>query len=210
MRAVEDSLRRLRTDWIDLYQFHQPDPRTPIEETLRALDDLVRQGKVRYIGCSNFAGWQVADAHWTARGASGTVHLLPGRVFAAGARYRARADPASQAFRHGAAALFPASERAADRQIPPPCAAARGHAPDQDAAPCRPLSDRRELADRGEAARVRRRADTACWNSRSVGCWRRRRSPASSPAPRGPRRSSRTSAPAAGNYRRRSWRRSIR
>jgi aryl-alcohol dehydrogenase-like predicted oxidoreductase len=70
MRAVEDSLRRLGTDWIDLYQFHFPDPQTPIEETLRALDDLVRQGKVRYVGCSNFAAWQVADADWTAAGAS--------------------------------------------------------------------------------------------------------------------------------------------
>jgi aryl-alcohol dehydrogenase-like predicted oxidoreductase len=67
MNAVEDSLRRLRTDWIDLYQMHQPDPRTPIEETLRALDDLVRQGKVRYIGCSNFPAWQVVEAQWTAR-----------------------------------------------------------------------------------------------------------------------------------------------
>ena len=67
MNAVEDSLRRLRTDWIDLYQIHQPDPRTPIEETLRALDDLVRQGKVRYIGCSNFPAWQVMEAQWTAK-----------------------------------------------------------------------------------------------------------------------------------------------
>lgn len=67
MQAVEDSLRRLQTDWIDLYQQHQPDPRTPIEETLRALDDLIRQGKVRYIGNSNFASWQLADADWTAR-----------------------------------------------------------------------------------------------------------------------------------------------
>lgn len=67
MAAVEDSLHRLRTDWIDLYQLHQPDPRTPIEETLRALDDLVRQGKVRYVGCSNLAGWQVAEAVETAR-----------------------------------------------------------------------------------------------------------------------------------------------
>jgi aryl-alcohol dehydrogenase-like predicted oxidoreductase len=67
MQEVEDSLRRLRTDWIDLYQIHQPDPRTPIEETLRALDDLVRQGKVRYIGCSNFPAWQVTEAAWTAR-----------------------------------------------------------------------------------------------------------------------------------------------
>jgi aryl-alcohol dehydrogenase-like predicted oxidoreductase len=67
MSAVEASLRRLKTDWIDLYQIHRPDPQTPIEETLRALDDLVRQGKVRYIGCSNFAAWQYVDAHWTAR-----------------------------------------------------------------------------------------------------------------------------------------------
>jgi aryl-alcohol dehydrogenase-like predicted oxidoreductase len=66
-RAVESSLRRLRTDWIDLYQMHRPDPATPIEETLSALDDLVHQGKVRYIGSSNFTGWQVADAEWTSR-----------------------------------------------------------------------------------------------------------------------------------------------
>jgi aryl-alcohol dehydrogenase-like predicted oxidoreductase len=64
-RAVEASLRRLQTDHIDLYQLHQPDPLTPIEETLEALTDLVREGKVLYIGCSNFGGWQVADASWT-------------------------------------------------------------------------------------------------------------------------------------------------
>jgi aryl-alcohol dehydrogenase-like predicted oxidoreductase len=67
MRAVEDSLRRLKTDWIDLYQLHRPDQMTPIEETLRALDDLVRQGKVRYIGCSNLPAWQVVEAQWTSR-----------------------------------------------------------------------------------------------------------------------------------------------
>jgi aryl-alcohol dehydrogenase-like predicted oxidoreductase len=66
-RAVESSLRALNTDWIDLYQLHRPDPVTPIEETLSALSDLVRAGKVRYLGSSNFAGWQVADAEWTAR-----------------------------------------------------------------------------------------------------------------------------------------------
>jgi aryl-alcohol dehydrogenase-like predicted oxidoreductase len=65
--AVEASLRRLQTDWIDLYQMHMPDPRTPIEETLEVLTDLVREGKVRYLGSSNFAGWQVLDAEWTAR-----------------------------------------------------------------------------------------------------------------------------------------------
>lgn len=63
MRAVENSLRRLRTDHIDLYQVHRFDPHTPLEETLRALDDLVRQGKVRYIGCSNYDAWQIAKAH---------------------------------------------------------------------------------------------------------------------------------------------------
>ena len=65
--AVEASLRRLGTDWIDLYQFHTPDPRTPIDETLSALDDLVREGKVRYIGHSNRTGWQIAQAEYVAR-----------------------------------------------------------------------------------------------------------------------------------------------
>jgi aryl-alcohol dehydrogenase-like predicted oxidoreductase len=65
--AVEASLKRLRTDWIDLYQLHDVDPLTPIEETLRALDDLVRQGKVRYVGCSNLPAWRVVEAQWTAK-----------------------------------------------------------------------------------------------------------------------------------------------
>ncbi|GAA2553473.1 aryl-alcohol dehydrogenase-like predicted oxidoreductase [Neomicrococcus aestuarii] len=65
--SVEASLRRLQTDYIDLYQFHTPDPLTPIEETLDALDDLVREGKVRYIGHSNRAGWQIAQAEYVAR-----------------------------------------------------------------------------------------------------------------------------------------------
>jgi aryl-alcohol dehydrogenase-like predicted oxidoreductase len=67
VRAVEASLKRLGTDWIDLYQQHIADPLTPIEETLRALDDLVHQGKVRYIGCSTLSAWQVVEAQWTAR-----------------------------------------------------------------------------------------------------------------------------------------------
>jgi aryl-alcohol dehydrogenase-like predicted oxidoreductase len=65
--AVETSLKRLRTDWIDLYQLHWPDPSTPIEETLSALTELVKEGKVRYIGSSNLTGWQVTDAEWTSR-----------------------------------------------------------------------------------------------------------------------------------------------
>ncbi|MBM2831297.1 MAG: Aldo/keto reductase [Dehalococcoidia bacterium] len=67
MKAVEGSLKRLDTDYIDLYYFHHPDPQTPIEETLRAMNDMVRAGKVRYIACSNFTGWQLADALWTSR-----------------------------------------------------------------------------------------------------------------------------------------------
>ena len=67
MAAAEASLRRLDTDYLDLYQLHQPDPDTPQEETLAALDDLVRAGKVRYLGNSNFSGWQVADADWISR-----------------------------------------------------------------------------------------------------------------------------------------------
>jgi aryl-alcohol dehydrogenase-like predicted oxidoreductase len=71
--AIEASLRRLGTDYVDLYQMHFPDVRTPIEETMRALDDVVRSGKARYIGCSNFAGWQVVEAQWIAQ----TEHLTP-------------------------------------------------------------------------------------------------------------------------------------
>ncbi len=73
MSAVEGSLRRLGADYIDLYQIHMPDAETPIDETLRALDDVVTQGKVRYIGCSNYAGWQIADAAWCAR----STHRTP-------------------------------------------------------------------------------------------------------------------------------------
>src|ERR1700694_1586110 len=73
IQACEGSLRRLRTDYIDLYQYHFRDPKTPVEETLDALNDLVHAGKVRYIGSSKVTGWMVADADWTAR----SHHLTP-------------------------------------------------------------------------------------------------------------------------------------
>ena len=73
--AVEASLKRLKTDYLDLYQQHRPDPLTPIEETLRTLDDLMRAGKIRYYGCSNLPAWQVVEAAWTAR-----AHNLSGFV----------------------------------------------------------------------------------------------------------------------------------
>ena len=74
-RAVERSLKRLDTDHIDLYQLHKPDPNTPMEETLAALTELVRDGLVRYIGSSNLAAWQIADAEWTAR-TNGTERFI--------------------------------------------------------------------------------------------------------------------------------------
>ncbi len=76
---VDISLRKLGTDYIDLYQIHWWDPNVPIEETLRALDDLIRAGKVRYAGCSNFAAWQVCESHWTAKtlGVNGFASVQP-------------------------------------------------------------------------------------------------------------------------------------
>jgi len=73
MDALDACLRRLDTDYIDLYQLHMPDARTPIEETLRTLDDMVRSGKVRYVGCSNYSGWQLVESMWIAK----TEHLEP-------------------------------------------------------------------------------------------------------------------------------------
>ena len=78
MHAVDASLKRLRTDWIDLYQLHRPDDRTPIEETLRALDELVRHGKVRYIGCSNLSAQQVIAAQDTAARAGSLLRRRAG------------------------------------------------------------------------------------------------------------------------------------
>ena len=98
MAAVDASLRRLQTDWIDLYQLHLPDPLTPIEETLRALDDLVRSGKVRYIGCSNVVAWEVADAAWTAK----TAGLNP---------FISCQDEYSLLVRNAEASLLPAARR---------------------------------------------------------------------------------------------------
>jgi len=67
MQAIEDSLRRLQMDYVDIYYIHHVDTLTPLEEMLRAVDDLVRQGKVRYIACSNYEAWRLSDAWWTAK-----------------------------------------------------------------------------------------------------------------------------------------------
>ena len=79
MESIEGSLKRLGTDYVDVLYMHNPDPETPILETLRTLDNLIRMGKVRYIGCSSFAAWQLADALWTSR-----AHNLESFVVAGG------------------------------------------------------------------------------------------------------------------------------
>jgi aryl-alcohol dehydrogenase-like predicted oxidoreductase len=111
VRAVEASLRRLGTDYIDLYQLHQPDPGTPIEETLRALDDLVRAGKVRYLGNSNFAGWQIADAAWAARTRGVTPFVSAQNHYSLLHRdVEAEVVPACQRFGLGLLPFFPLAD----------------------------------------------------------------------------------------------------
>jgi aryl-alcohol dehydrogenase-like predicted oxidoreductase len=100
MSAAEASLKRLRTDWIDLYQIHRPDPQTPIEETLRALDDLVKQGKVRQIGCSGFSVAQIDEAQATAERGKLTALTTAQDEFSLVAR-DLEADPLPAIKRHG-------------------------------------------------------------------------------------------------------------
>lgn len=106
--AVEASLERLGTDYIDLYQQHVPDPSTPIEETLQALDDLVSQGKVRYIGSSNFSGWQIADADWTSRSQGLNRFVVAQNLYSLlDRRIDAEVVPASRRFEIGILPYFP-------------------------------------------------------------------------------------------------------
>jgi aryl-alcohol dehydrogenase-like predicted oxidoreductase len=108
MSAVEDSLKRLQTDWIDLYQLHAPDPLTPMDETLRALDDLVSSGKVRYVGCSNVPAWGVADATWIAktRGFSGFISCQDEYSLIV-RKVEAELKPAAEAYGLGILPYFP-------------------------------------------------------------------------------------------------------
>jgi aryl-alcohol dehydrogenase-like predicted oxidoreductase len=108
IRAAEESLRRLGTDWIDLYQFHTPDPRTPIDETLSALDDLVTSGKVRYLGHSNRAGWQIAEAEFVARAAGGARFISAQNHYnLLDRRAELEVIPAAEAFGLGVLPYFP-------------------------------------------------------------------------------------------------------
>lgn len=108
LKAVEASLRRLNTEWIDLYQYHAPDPLTPIDETLAALDSLVQSGKVRYIGHSNFGGWQVAEAEYVAR-ALGVTRFISAQNHYNLLERRAEQEivPAARAYGLGLLPYFP-------------------------------------------------------------------------------------------------------
>ena len=169
---IEGSLRRLRTDHVDLYQIHFPDSATPIDETLRTLDDLVRSGKVRYTGCSNFAGWQLAQAME--------------RAIAVGAEPFASVQPpysmlqrdiekelvaVLRGLRRGHPALLPPRQRPADRQVPARRARPGGHAPRRRLAQGEGDAGGRGLRRAGGAGGVRRRAGPhhgRAW--RSPGC----------------------------------------
>jgi aryl-alcohol dehydrogenase-like predicted oxidoreductase len=108
VRAAEASLRRLGTDWIDLYQFHTPDPLTPIEETLAALDDLVTAGKVRYVGHSNRTGWQLAEAEFTARSGGYTPFISSQNHYnLLDRRAELEITPAAEAYGLGVLPYFP-------------------------------------------------------------------------------------------------------
>ncbi len=108
MAAVESSLKRLGTDWIDLYQFHAPDPDTPIEETLGAMDDLVRAGKVRYIGHSNRSGWSIAEAEFIARRNGGSRFISAQNHYnLLNRKAEAEVLPAAEAYGIGILPYFP-------------------------------------------------------------------------------------------------------
>jgi 1-deoxyxylulose-5-phosphate synthase len=122
---VEASLRRLGTDWIDLYQFHTPDPLTPIDETLSALDTLVRSGKVRYIGHSNRAGWQIAQAEYVARELGSARFISTQNHYnLLDRRAELEVTPAAEEFGLGVLPYFPLANGLLTGKYAP------GHAPD--------------------------------------------------------------------------------
>ncbi len=119
IQACEASLRRLRTDYIDLYICHQPDSYVAVDETMRAFDDLVQQGKVRYVGCSNHSAWQVMKALACVRSVGSDPLRLPaGQLLAHRARCRARDHPARARPGRGPDGVEPAARRAPHRQVP--------------------------------------------------------------------------------------------
>ena len=174
MAAVEASLKRLKTDWLDLYQVHQPDPLTPIEETLRALDDLVRAGKVRYVGCSNYSAAQMIEAQWAARHLNLNA-FISARTNTACSSATSTAENLGVMQRYGLGLLplLPARLRPAHRQAQARCRGERHAA--RDGAVRRQVHDRREFRHRREARSLREGARPHDdWSSRSPGSPRAR------------------------------------
>ena len=175
MSAVEASLKRLKTDYIDLYQQHDFDSLTPIEETLRALDDLIRQGKVRYIGNSNFPAWRIAEAEFTARAMNVSPFVSCQDEYSLLVRdIEKDLLPAAQAYNLGLLPFFPLASGLLTGKYK------RGDAVPADTRFAK--SRRSAIATSRRATRTssrscrpsRRRAATLCSNSPSPG-WRRAR-----------------------------------
>ena len=201
LSAVEASLRRLKTDYIDLYQQHDYDPLTPIEETLRALDDLVRQGKVRYIGNSNFPAWRIAEAEHVAR-AMNVHHFVSCQDEYSLVVRDIEKDllPAARAYNLGLLPFFPLASGLLTGKYK------RGSLRRRIRASPRPPALRdRYVTPRNEdiveeLGPSRKRAATPCSSWRSPGWRRGRKYQASSPAPPASSRSSRTSRRSTGPW----------
>ncbi len=195
MSAVEASLKRLKTDYIDLYQQHDYDPLTPIEESLRALDDLVRQGKVRYIGNSNFPAWRIAEAEYVAREMNVSRFVSCQDEYSLVVRDIEKRPAAGRAgIQSRPAAVLPARQRPPDRQVQEGRGRSGRHPLRPDAAAARPLRHAAQRRDRREAAGLCAGAWALDAGTRILpGSRPARRSRASSPVPPAPNRSSRTS-----------------
>ena len=159
-QAADDSLRRLGTDRIDLYQLHQPDPTVPIADTLGALDDLVRAGKVREIGCSNFSAEQLREAQAAATGNAASFVSVQNEYSLLNREAERAVLPECEAARPGLSAVFPAGERIADRQVRPGYPAPEGSRLSQSWAASRFLSDERLATVDALAAWARSRGRT--------------------------------------------------
>ena len=156
MSAVEASLKRLKTDYIDLYQQHDYDPLTPIEETLRALDDLVRQGKVRYIGNSNFPAWRIAEAEFTARQMNVSRFVSCQDEYSLVVRdIEKDLLPAAQEYKLGLLPFFPLASGLLTGKYKRGARRARRHALRQGARTARSLCHAAQRGHRREAAGVR-------------------------------------------------------
>ena len=161
VREVEDSLRRLNTDWIDLYQIHRPDPDTSDEETLSVLTDLQRQGKIRAFGSSTYPAQHIVEAQWTAeKRGLGRFRDRAAAVFDPGPRHRGGRAADLREVRHGRDPVEPAGRRLAEREVPQGRGRARSRTAQADAGPVRPVGAR-QPAQTGGGRRAGKLADEA-------------------------------------------------